>query len=148
MASKTSSFYNDGTKLFRWNWGAFLDPIGFGYAHKAYKTYLFCLPNLIPCILAALWYAGILLPIVPLASLPLFLVWNIACGIAGERIAWSVGLHEDGVSFRSTMDSWNRAGWLHFILMCIGLITIAAIAVVVIITVGPQLATLLPVSGD
>ena len=146
MASKASSFYNDGTKLFRWNWGAFLDPIGFGYAHKAYKTYLFCLPNLIPCILAGLWYAGILLPIVPLVSLPLFLVWNIACGAIGERMVWSVGLYGDGVSFRSTMDSWNRGGWLHFIIMCIILVIIAVFITVMIITTGSQISILLPAS--
>ena len=119
MATTASPFYNDGTKLFHWNWVGFLDPLGFGYAHRAYKTYLFFLPSVIPCVLAALWTAGKLPSFVPLLSLPLLLVWNIGCGAMGEKIAWTVGLYEDGVAFRAAMDSWNRAGRLHLILMIV-----------------------------
>ena len=126
MASSASPFYNDGQKLFKWNWGAFLAPLEFGYAHRAYKTFLLAIPSIIPCVLVALWSAGILPSLVPLVSLPLLLVWNIACGAAGERMAWSVGLYEDGVAFRAAMDSWNRAGRLRFILTILGLVLAAA----------------------
>lgn len=125
MASSASPFYNEGQKLFKWNWGAFLNPLAFGYAHRAYKTFLLAIPSIIPCVLAALWAGGILLPIAPLVSLPLLLVWNIACGAVGERMAWTVGLYEDGVAFRATMDSWNRAGRLRFILFIVFIILAA-----------------------
>lgn len=116
MASFTSPFYNDGQKLFRWNWGAFVNPLGFGYAHRAYKTFLLAVPSIIPCVLAGFWLAEALPGIIPLISLPLLLAWNIACGAVGERMAWAVGIYEDGVAFRAAMDSWNRAGRLQFIL--------------------------------
>lgn len=116
MASFTSPFYNDEQKLFRWNWGAFVNPLGFGYAHRAYKTFLLAVPSIIPCVLAGFWLAEALPGIIPLISLPLLLAWNIACGAAGERMAWAVGIYEDGVAFRAAMDSWNRAGRLQFIL--------------------------------
>lgn len=129
MANSASPFYNEGAKLFKWNWGSFLDPLGFGFAHKAYKTFLFALPCLVPTILGTLAATGVLKSIIPaLASLPLLLVWNIGCGVMGEKLAWSAGLYEDGVAFRSSMDTWNRAGKLHFVLRMSVIILIAAAA--------------------
>lgn len=136
MASSASPFYNAGQKLFKWNWGAFLDPLGFGYAHRAYKTFLFAIPSIIPCVLGGLSAAGIVPVFAFLLSLPLILVWSIACGIAGERMAWTVGLYEDGVAFRATMDSWNRAGRLRFILMILVLLLAAAGGAAVYFLVG------------
>lgn len=131
MENLASPFYNEGTKLFKWNWGACIDPLGFGFAHKAYKTYLFALPCLVPIILGILSTASVLSSAIPaLATLPLFLIWNIGCGALGERLAWTVGLYEDGVAFRSSMDTWNRAGKLHFVLRMILIILVVAVAVV------------------
>ena len=77
--------------------------------------------------LGALTAAGVLKSIIPaLATLPLLLVWNIGCGAMGEKLAWSAGLYEDGVAFRSSMDTWNRAGKLHFVLRMSVVILIAA----------------------
>lgn len=132
MANFASPFYNEGIKLFKWNWGGFIDPLGFGFAHKAYKTYLFALPCLVPIILAILTTASVISSAIPaLATLPLFLIWNIGCGALGERIAWPVGLYEDGVAFRTSMDTWNRAGKLHFVLRTTIIILVVAAAVVV-----------------
>lgn len=129
MANSASPFYNEGAKLFKWNWGGFLDPLGFGFAHKAYKTFLFALPCLAPIMLGALTAAGVLKSIIPaLATLPLLLVWNIGCGAMGAKLAWSAGLYEDGVAFRSSMDTWNRAGKLHFVLrMSVVILIVAAV---------------------
>ena len=126
MSSSASPFYNAGQKLFKWNWGAFLDPLGFGYAHRAYKTFLLAIPSIIPCVLGGLWAAGIVPALGALASMPLLLVWSIACGAVGERMAWTEGLYEDGVAFRATMDSWNRAGRLRFVLTILILLQAAA----------------------
>lgn len=142
MASSTSSFWSDGSKLFRWNWGAFLDPLGFGHAHRTYKTYLLALPGLVPCVLAALFGLGRLPLYVVLLSLPLFLVWNIGCGAMGEKMAWAVGRYEDGASFRVAMDSWRRAGWLHFVLRLAVLAVFAIAGAVIAVLYGAQLQNL------
>lgn len=142
MMNTASPFYNDGTKLFRWNWGGFIDPLAFGFAHRAYKTYLFLLPSLIPCILAILWGLQILPFLVPVLSIPLFLVWNIGCGAMGERMAWTVGLYEDGVAFRASMDAWNRAGRLHFVLRLIILTVLISVGIVVAVMFDFQIQDL------
>ena len=58
-------------------------------------------------------------------------------------MAWTEGLYEDGVAFRATMDSWNRAGRLRFVLtILILLLTAAGGAAAYFLGVFPFLRTM------
>ena len=84
MIGLASDFYNVPTKQFKWNWGAFANPVLFGFANRTYKTILAFLPCLIPCLVAVLWAYKIVPLFVVLASTPLFFSWNVSCGLFAE----------------------------------------------------------------
>jgi hypothetical protein len=78
----------------KWNWGAFFQSILFGFANKAWMTFL-CL-------------------------IPFFnFVWIFVCGAKGEEWAWKSGEFQDEGSFHATMKSWNRAGLLSLIILAV-----------------------------
>lgn len=82
---------------FHWNWGAFFFNILFGFANKAWLTFL--------------------------CFIPVFnIVWIFVCGAKGEKWAWESGEFNNEESFRATMRSWNRAGILQLILVVISLV--------------------------
>lgn len=78
-----------------WNWGAFMHPILFGFANKAYLCFL----TLIPVI-------GVF--------------WQIICGIKGAD--WASKNFNGTKEFNAVMNSWNRAGLLSFIVFVIGIV--------------------------
>jgi hypothetical protein len=77
-----------------WNWGAFLMPLQFGIANKAYMTFLM---------------------LVPLLNF----VWPFICGIKGAEWAYESGLFKNIDEFNGAMKSWNRIGFVMFVLILV-----------------------------
>ena len=83
-------------ELRKWNWGAFTFNIVWGIGNKVYIT---------------------LLMLVPLLNI----VWIFICGAKGNEWAWKAGDYKNAEDFRKVQDTWNRAGFVFFIvfLVCI-----------------------------
>lgn len=94
-----------GTK---WNWGAFVNPIGFGVGNRAYL-----------CLLA----------LVPILNI----VWIFIAGAKGESwaLANSENVYRDEEEFRKIMDTWKRGGLVQFIILAV-----VIVAEIVIFTVA------------
>lgn len=88
------SYTTNNTPDFKWNWGAFTQNILFGFANKAWLTFL--------CF-------------VPLLNI----VWIFVCGAKGEKWAWESGEFANEQTFRAVMKSWNRAGLLCLIIFVV-----------------------------
>lgn len=74
-----------------WNWGAFMFSIYWGIGNKTYLP-LLCL-------------------------IPLFnLVWVFVVGFKGNEWAWQKGNYKDIATFKAVQETWNRAGFVFFIL--------------------------------
>lgn len=84
----------------KWNWGAFIDPFGFGIGNRAYLG---------------------LLVLVPVLNI----IWIFVSGAKGEQwaLANPKNNYRDEQEFRSVMDSWKRAGFVHFLII-VGIIGI------------------------
>ncbi|AYY79826.1 MULTISPECIES: hypothetical protein [Proteus] len=78
----------------RWNWGAFMFNIIWGFGNKSY------LP---------------LLALVPLLNL----IWIFICGIKGNEWAWKKGDYDSVETFMKVQETWNRAGFIYFIISII-----------------------------
>lgn len=80
----------------KWNWGAFIDGLGFGIGNKAY------------------WCLLVLIPI-------LNIIWIFVCGAKAE--GWALNNpnnnYRDEEEFRKIMDTWKRAGFIKLILAII-----------------------------
>lgn len=91
----------------KWNWGAFMNPIGFGVGNRAYL----CLLVLVPI---------------------LNVIWIFVSGAKAE--AWTLnnpGNHyRDEEEFRNVMDSWKRGGFVQF------LISIASLLLYILLIFG------------
>jgi len=77
----------------KWNWGAFIDAFGFGIGNRAYL----CL----------------------LVLIPIFnIVWIFVAGAKAEQWALNnpANDYRDEQEFRNVMDSWQRAGFVQFLL--------------------------------
>lgn len=75
----------------KWNWGAFMFNITWGFGNKTYLP-LLCL-------------------------IPLFnLVWVFVCGFKGNEWAWKKGAYQDVATFLAVQKTWNRAGLIGFII--------------------------------
>lgn len=75
----------------KWNWGAFMFNITWGFGNKTYLP-LLCL-------------------------IPLFnLVWVFVCGFKGNEWAWKKGDYQDVATFLAVQKTWNRAGLIGFII--------------------------------
>lgn len=86
-----------GQPLTKWNWGAFMMSILFGFGNKAYLTLLCFVPFL-------------------------NMVWIFISGFKGEEWSWNSGCYDEQKSFRAAMDSWNRAGFVSFIIALIAIV--------------------------
>jgi len=77
----------------KWNWGAFIDPVGFGIGNRAYL----CLLTLVPL---------------------LNIVWLFISGAKAEGWALknTTATYRDEQEFRMVMDSWQRAGFVQFLI--------------------------------
>ncbi len=78
----------------RWNWGAFMFNIIWGFGNRSY------LP---------------LLVFVPLLNL----VWIFVCGLKGNEWAWQKGDYDSVETFMKVQETWNRAGFIYFIVSII-----------------------------
>lgn len=100
----SNQFYSDN-RLFKWNWAAFVLPIPFGMGNHVWQP---------------------LLTLIPVFNI----FWLFYCGFRGEKWVWNSGQFEDGRTFRTVMDSWNRGGKAFFILcVCSILLFMLAIAI-------------------
>jgi hypothetical protein len=86
----------------KWNWGAFMFNMFWGIGNKSYLA-LLCL---IPCFG---WF-----------------VWPFVCGALGNQWAWKTGEFKDVEQFMAVQRTWNRAGFVCFI------VTIAGIALYIL----------------
>lgn len=78
----------------KWNWGAFINPIGFGFGNRAYL----CLFALVPL---------------------LNIIWVFISGAKAKTWALANPANEyrDEQEFRKVMDTWKRAGFVQFIII-------------------------------
>jgi len=89
--------YSDGVipnEIKKWNWGAFMYNIIWGIGNKSYLP-LLCL--------------------VPLLNI----VWIFVCGVKGNEWAWQNGNYSNPREFFLVQDTWNRAGFVAFIITLI-----------------------------
>lgn len=98
----------------KWNWAAFTNPIFFAIGNKSYLGLL----NLIPIF---------------------NLVWCFIYGAKAEAWTWETGLYEDDKTFRASMDSWNRAGLVFFIIT----IALTILSCIFASTLSAKLVTIL-----
>ncbi|MCI1986259.1 MAG: ribonuclease G [Lactobacillus sp.] len=77
-----------------WNWGAFSFNMFWGIGNKSY------LP---------------LLMLIPLFNL----VWVFICGAKGNEWAWQNGDYQDVETFNAVQATWNRAGFVAFLIYII-----------------------------
>ena len=77
-----------------WNWGAFMFPLQFALGTKAYLAFL---------------------TLVPLLNL----VWFFVCGAQGAQWAYDSGFFTNVDEFNGAMKSWNKAGFITFVIMVI-----------------------------
>jgi hypothetical protein len=82
----------------KWNWGAFMFNMFWGIGNKSYLA-LLCL---IPCFG---WF-----------------VWPFVCGALGNQWAWKSGEFKDVEQFMAVQRTWNRAGFVSFIVMLAGIV--------------------------
>lgn len=74
-----------------WNWGAFMYNIFWGIGNKTYLP-LLCL-------------------------IPVFnIFWVFVCGFKGNEWAWEKGDYNDVETFKAVQETWNRAGFVQFII--------------------------------
>lgn len=78
----------------KWNWGAFMMPLQFGFGNKAYLT---------------------LLTLVPLLNI----VWIFVCGFKGAKWAYDSAAHKNIDAFNGSMITWNRAGLTSFVVTAV-----------------------------
>ncbi|MCT0016603.1 ribonuclease G [Lactococcus lactis subsp. lactis] len=97
----------------RWNWGAFIDPFGFGIGNRAYL----CLFVLIPIF---------------------NIIWIFVSGAKAESWALnnSTNTYRDEEEFRNVMDSWKRAGFVNFLIFVVIFVLYILLAVFGIIALG------------
>ncbi|MDR0850899.1 MAG: hypothetical protein LBN36_00235 [Clostridiales Family XIII bacterium] len=97
----------------KWNWGAFMFNYIWGIGNHAYLP-LLCL---IPCFGT---------------------IWIFVCGALGNQWAWKSGEFKDLETFLAVQRTWNRAGFVYFIVCCvvIGLYLLIAIFSVAIFGVS------------
>ena len=88
---------NSKPAMLKWNWGAFMMPLQFGIGNKAYL----CLLTLVPF---------------------LNFVWMFVAGFKGAEWAYNSGEFATEAEFNASMRTWNRAGFVYFL---IGAIAIA-----------------------
>ncbi|MDR3072138.1 MAG: hypothetical protein LBU41_01455 [Clostridiales Family XIII bacterium] len=101
-------------QVHKWNWGAFMYTYIWGVGNRAYLT-LLCL--------------------VPLLNL----VWPFVCGALGNQWAWKSGHFKDLKTFEATQETWNRAGFVAFLIAIAGL-AILIVTLIVMVSIFGSIA--------
>lgn len=95
----------------KWNWGAFMFNIAWGIGNNSYLT-LLCL-------------------------IPLFnLVWIFICGAKGNEWAWKNNNYSSTDEFFLVQKTWNKAGFVMFIIALIFIVIYVLLIAIVIGTVA------------
>lgn len=105
----------------KWNWGPFMFGIIWGIGNKAYIT-----------LIAIAFYIIQFFPIIGLIGSIGAFVWAIICGIKGNEWAWKTGDFKDVEQFMAVQRTWNRAGFVYFIIM----IAIIVFMIILVIVMG------------
>lgn len=92
---------------FKFNWGAFLMTLPFGFANKAWLCFLSLIPGL-------------------------GLIFSIVAGFCGAKWAYESGEFATVEEFNAVMKSWNRAGLFSLIITAIVIVLYIAIIAIVI----------------
>lgn len=95
----------ESTELKKWNWGAFTLNIFWGIGNQAYLT---------------------LLCIIPVFNI----VWAFICGAKGNQWAYEAGGFNNIDEYLKTQESWNRVGFVFFIIQIISIIFISLIFII------------------
>lgn len=83
----------------KWNWGAFMMPVVWGFGNRSY------------------------LPLLTL--IPVFgFIWMFVCGANANKWAWNNNEYRDIQEFKKVQETWNRAGFVIIALYAISIITI------------------------
>lgn len=91
--------YHGIRPLAGWSWGGFAYNIVWGIANKVY------------------------LPLLALIPVPfLALVIAILCGVKGHEWAANSGAYRNQDAYEGAMESWNRVGFIMFIIAIIGVV--------------------------
>lgn len=115
---------NGNAPIFKWNWGAFMMPILFGAGTRASLCFLK------------------LLMFIPVIGQLFAFVWMFVCGASGARWAWESRTYRTPSEFNSVMESWNRAGKLIFVLVCI-LFVVIFMLMILLMVLGLSFAEIL-----
>lgn len=95
----------------KWNWGAFMFNIAWGIGNNSYLT-LLCL-------------------------IPLFnLVWIFICGAKGNEWAWKNNNYSSPDEFFLVQKTWNKAGFVMFIIALVFIVIYVLLIAIVIGTVA------------
>lgn len=92
---------------FKFNWGAFLMTLPFGFANKAWMCFLSLIPGL-------------------------GFIFQIVAGICGAKWAYESGEFATVEEFNAVMKSWNRAGLWTLIVLAIYIVLFIAIFAIAI----------------
>ena len=96
------------SEIKKWNWGAFTFNMFWGIGNYSYLP-LLCL-------------------------IPVFnLIWMFVCGFKGNEWAWKSGKFSSVEDFLAVQDTWNRAGFVSFI---IGLIVLVLYIILLAFTLA------------
>lgn len=78
----------------RWNWGAFMFNISWGFGNKSYLPLLTLIPFF-------------------------YFIWIFVCGAKGNEWAWKKGNYKTVEEFMKVQETWNRAGLISFIILLV-----------------------------
>ncbi|MDR1778481.1 MAG: ribonuclease G [Clostridiales Family XIII bacterium] len=95
----------------RWNWGAFMYSFIWGMGNRAYMS---------------------LLVFVPLLGA----AWPFVCGAIGNQWAWKSGHFKDLGTFLAVQETWNRAGFVGFIVMLITMFLSIMLFIIIFSVIG------------
>ncbi len=81
-----------------WNMGAFMQPVVWGIANEVYES---------------LWFLTVIIPFIGWLAAFAIMIWM---GINGNELAYKKKKWDTTDDFKKCQNTWNRAGWLTFIL--------------------------------
>ena len=104
-AGDYNPYYAPEEPKFGWNWGAFMFNALWGIGNNAYLALICFIP-----------YIGI--------------IWSFVCGASGNKWAWESGRFRNAAEFNAAQATWNKAGFVAFIVTCIVFVIYAIIIAV------------------
>lgn len=100
----------------KFNWGAFVSPVTFGIAHRSYLGLL-----------------GLLV-LVPYIGWLFYIAWCFVFGFYGEK--WTLdnakNQYRDNEEFRKVMSTWNRSGFVGFIIAMSALVLLIILFIIIL----------------